>query len=166
MIKLLITGGTIDKHYNEIQGKLDFPATHLPTMLKQARCHIELDTQLLMLKDSLDMQQSDREQIKQACINSECQQIIITHGTDTMVETAQHLASIASHKTIVLFGAMVPYSIKNSDALFNLGTAVTAVQLLPEGVYISMNGKLFDWDKVCKDKQAGNFKASRSTLAT
>ncbi|NOQ65208.1 MAG: asparaginase [Methyloprofundus sp.] len=159
MIKLLITGGTIDKHYNEIKGELDFSATHLPTMLAQARCHIELDTQLLMLKDSLAMQQSDREQIKQACINSEYQQIMITHGTDTMVETAQQLASLASNKTIVLFGAMIPYSIKNSDALFNLGTAITAVQLLPAGVYISMNGKLFDWNKVRKDKQAGEFKA-------
>lgn len=159
MIKLLITGGTLDKHYNELTGELSFPATHLPAMLQQARCRIEIDRQDLMLKDSLEMLESDRELIKQACLATDIQQIIITHGTDTMVDTARYLAGLATDKTIVLFGAMVPYSIKQSDALFNLGTTVTAVQLLPAGIYISMNGQIFDWDKVHKDTQVGEFKA-------
>ncbi len=157
MIKLMITGGTLDKHYNELKGELHFPATHIPAMLKQARCRAEIDTQQLMLKDSLEMLDTDRELIKQACVSTEQQQVIITHGTDTMVDTAKYLAPIARNKTIVLVGAMIPYAIKQSDALFNLGCAVTAVQLLPAGIYITMNGKVFDWDKVSKDKQAGEF---------
>ncbi len=159
MIKLIITGGTIDKHYNELSGELCFPATHIPAMLKQARNRVELDTLQLMLKDSLDMTEKDREQIKQACVSSAVQQIIITHGTDTMVDTAKCLAPIAYDKTIVLVGAMIPYTISRSDALFNLGCAVTAVQLLPAGVYITMNGRVFNWDRVNKDKQAGEFKS-------
>jgi len=158
MIKLIITGGTLDKHYNELNGELHFlPSTHLPAMLNQSRCHIELDMQQLMLKDSLEMMNEDRELIKQACGSSKSARIIITHGTDTMVDTARYLAPLASEKTIVLVGAMLPYTINQSDALFNLGCAVTAVQLLPAGVYITMNGKVFDWDKVRKDKQAGEF---------
>jgi len=158
MIKLIITGGTLDKHYNELNGKLYFPATHLPAMLKQARCHVEFETQQLMLKDSLEMIDADRERIKQACISTEIQGIIITHGTDTMVDTAKYLATLANEKTIVLVGAMIPYTINHSDALFNLGCAVSAVQLLPAGIYITMNGKVFDWDKVTKDKKLGEFK--------
>ncbi len=158
MIKLIITGGTLDKHYNEFNGELYFPATHLPTMLRQARCSVEYDVQSLMLKDSLEMNDADREQIKQACVTSVIKQIIITHGTDTMVDTAKYLAGVGDGKTIVLVGAMIPYTINQSDALFNLGCAVTAVQLLPAGIYITMNGKVFDWDNVSKDKQAGEFK--------
>ena len=160
MIKLIITGGTLDKHYNELNGELHVPETHIPAMLKQARCRVEIDTQQLMLKDSLKMLDTDRELIKQACMSAKEQQIIITHGTDTMVDTAKYLAPIAAGKTIVLVGAMIPYAIKQSDALFNLGCAVTAAQLLPVGIYITMNGKVFDWDKVNKDKQAGEFKSS------
>ena len=158
MIKLIITGGTLDKHYNKLNGELSFPETQLPTMLKQARCIVKIDMQQLMLKDSLEMTEKDREEIKQSCIITKEKQIIITHGTDTMVETATHLAAAIKDKTIVLVGAMIPYAIKQSDALFNLGSAITAVQLLPAGVYIAMNGKVFDWDKVRKDKQAGEFK--------
>jgi len=158
MIKLIITGGTLDKHYNEFNGELYFPETHLPRMIKQARCSVECDLQHLMLKDSLEMNDADREQIKQACVASVIKKIIITHGTDTMVDTAKYLAGIEGDKTIVLVGAMIPYTIKQSDALFNLGCAVTAVQLLPAGIYITMNGKVFDWDNVSKDKQAGEFK--------
>ena len=158
MIQLIITGGTLDKHYNELNGELTFPETQLPAMLKQARCTAEIDLQQLMLKDSLEMTEVDREKIKQSCIATNAQQIIITHGTDTMVETATHLASSIKDKTIVLVGAMIPYAIKQSDALFNLGSAITAVQLLPAGIYITMNGKVFDWDKVGKDKQRGEFK--------
>jgi L-asparaginase len=126
-------------------------------MLQQARCTAELDTQQLMLKDSLEMQDADRDTIYQACLATTAQQIIITHGTDTMVDTAKALAATLTGKTIVLVGAMVPYTIKNSDALFNLGCAVTAVQLLPAGIYLTMNGKVFNWDNVSKDKQAGQF---------
>ena len=159
MIKLIITGGTIDKNYDELTGELSFPETHLPAMLKQARCTAEINMQQLMLKDSLEMTDSDREEIKQNCIATKAQQIIITHGTDTMVETAKHLALLIKDKTIVLVGAMIPYTINNSDALFNLGCAVTAVQLLPAGIYITMNGKVFAWDNVVKDTQAGEFRA-------
>jgi len=157
MIKLIITGGTLDKRYNELNGELDFPQTHIPDMLKQARCTTEVECQTLMLKDSLEMTMADREAVKQACSISNTKQIIITHGTDTMVETAKYLANNQQDKTIILVGAMVPYKIKHSDALFNLGCAVTAVQLLKEGVYITMNGKVFDWDKVNKNKQQGEF---------
>jgi L-asparaginase len=160
MIKLIITGGTIDKHYNELNGELSFPETHIPAMLKQARCIAEIDVQQLMLKDSLEMTEADREQIKKSCLASDVQQIVITHGTDTMVDTAKHLAQTIQDKTIVLVGAMIPYSIKQSDALFNLGSAIIAVQLLPAGIYITMNGQVFAWDKVVKDKQAGEFRVS------
>lgn len=156
-IELIITGGTIDKHYNELNGELYFPATQIPAMLKQSRCTVGIEVQSLMLKDSLGMTTADREIIKQACLLSAAQKIIITHGTDTMVETAKYLAKIGGNKTIVLVGAMIPYTINQSDALFNIGCAVTAVQLLPQGIYITMNGKIFDWDKVSKDKQYGKF---------
>ncbi len=157
MIKLIITGGTIDKLYNELNGELYFLESQIQTMLKQSRCRVQLDTQQLMLKDSLEMKIADRALIKQACVASEASQIIITHGTDTMVDTAKYLAPLASEKTIVLVGAMIPYTINQSDALFNLGCAVTAVQLLSTGIYITMNGRIFDWNKVCKDKQIGEF---------
>jgi len=158
MIKLIITGGTLDKRYNELNGELEFPQTHIPKMLKQARCTADIECQTLMLKDSLEMTMADREAIKQACSLSNTKQIIITHGTDTMVKTAKYLAHSQQDKIIVLVGAMIPYKINYSDALFNLGCAVTAVQLLKEGIYITMNGKVFDWDKVNKDREAGIFK--------
>ncbi|MCF7969567.1 MAG: asparaginase [Methylococcaceae bacterium] len=158
MIKLIITGGTIDKRYNELNGELYFPETHLPAMLQQSRCKLDIELQSLMLKDSLDMTEADREAIRQACDATEVKQIIITHGTDTMVDSASYLARTNTDKTVVLIGAMVPYMISQSDALFNLGCAVTAVQLLPAGIYITMNGKVFAWDKVIKDRQAGEFK--------
>jgi len=158
MIKLLITGGTIDKCYNELNGELHFPNTHLPEMLQQTRCRLEIQTETLMLKDSLEMTEADRIKIQQACIASNEQQLVITHGTDTMVKTAEYLARQSLNKTIVLVGAMLPYKIGGSDALFNLGCAFTAVQLLPQGIYITMNGKIFDWDKVRKDTEMGVFK--------
>lgn len=156
MIKLIITGGTLDKHYNPLNGELYFPHTHLPEMIEQSRCSVNIELQPLMLKDSLDMQETDRELIKQACLTSDQEHIIITHGTDTLVDTAKYLVDV-HHKTIVLVGAMIPYTVDNSDALFNLGCAVTAAQLLSSGVYITMNGQVFDWNKVNKDKQAGEF---------
>ncbi len=159
MIKLIVTGGTLDKRYNELTGELFFPETHVSTMLMQARCKLDIELDIVMLKDSLDMNTADRELISKACLSSNKQQIIITHGTDTMVESAAYLAAQINNKTLVLVGAMVPYTISHSDALFNLGCAVTAVQLLPSGVYITMNGKVFAWDTVSKDKQIGEFVA-------
>lgn len=158
MIKLIITGGTIDKSYNELNGKLELPQTHISEMLKQARCRVEVECQTLMLKDSLDMTMADRDAIKQACSVTKEKHIIITHGTDTMVDTAKYLASSQQGKVVVLVGAMVPYKVNNSDALFNLGCSVTAVQLLTEGIYITMNGKVFAWNKVYKDRKEGIFK--------
>ncbi len=165
MIKLIITGGTIDKRYNELNGELYFPETHLPAMLHQSRCKLDIDLQPLMLKDSLDMTETDREALRQACSATDAEQIIITHGTDTMVDSASYLAKSMTDKTIVLVGAMVPYMISQSDALFNLGCALTAVQLLPAGIYITMNGKVFAWDKVIKDRQAGEFKDSMPSIS-
>lgn len=156
-IKLLITGGTIDKHYDKLSGRLIFTQSHVEKMLSQSRTTLELSLETIMLKDSLDMDDKDRQKILQHCIDFEGSQIIITHGTDTMVATSQVLARGINNKTIVLLGAMIPYQFKNSDALFNLGCAITAVQTLKHGVYITMNGKIFDHDKVIKNKAAGAF---------
>lgn len=156
-VKFLITGGTIDKVYDEINGTLIFDQTHMPALLEQARSNVDLTSEVVMLKDSLDMNNADREQIKNNCLASEEELIIISHGTDTMVETAAVLAEHISDKTIVLFGAMIPCTINYSDSLFNLGCAITAVQCLANGVYISMNGKVFPWDDVKKNKVEGVF---------
>lgn len=156
-IKLLLTGGTIDKHYNELNGDLGFSETHIDEMLKQARCHVDLSIQQVMLKDSLQMQDEDREQILESCLASGENQIVITHGTDTMVDTAEVLGQRIKEKTIVLLGAMIPYTLKTSDALFNLGCAISAVQCLNAGVYITMNGKIFPWNDVKKNKNIGQF---------
>ena len=156
-IRLLITGGTIDKCYNELTGELYFTQSHLPQMLKQGHCNSNIELETLMLKDSLEMEVTDRELILQACQQSSQSLIIITHGTDTMTLTAKHLAMQIKDKTIVLLGAMVPYVFKQSDSLFNLGSAITAVQCLSAGVYITMNGKVFPWNQVVKNKQQGVF---------
>ena len=156
-IKLLLTGGTIDKHYDELTGQLGFQESYIEEMLQQARCHLALSIQQVVFKDSLDMQDTDRQQILQACQTCSQHHIVITHGTDTMVETAILLAQHMSNKTIVLLGAMIPYTLKHSDALFNLGAALTAVQCLTSGIYITMNGKIFPWDQVQKNCQLGQF---------
>ena len=158
-IKLLITGGTIDCERIEENDKYVFEKTHLPEMLEQGRCKIDIDSQILMLKDSIYMTDEDREKILQSCKDCEEDKIIITHGTDTMVETAQVLGKNIKDKTIVLVGAMIPYNQEKSDALFNLGCAVSAVQILPKGVYIAMNGKIFSWDNVRKNKELGLFES-------
>jgi L-asparaginase len=157
MIRIIITGGTIDKQYNELNGELYLPQTHVPAMLRQARCTLKVELEQVMLKDSLDMQDTDREKVKNSCLNAIEDKIVITHGTDTMVETAKHIADSINNKTIVLLGAMIPYTVSNSDALFNLGCAVSAAQTLQHGVYITMNGKIFAWDDVKKIKTAGEF---------
>ena len=158
-IKLLLTGGTIDKHYNELNGDLGFSETHIEEMLKQARCHVGLSIQQVMLKDSLEMQGIDRGQVLKACLASSESQIVITHGTDTMVDTAEVLGHKIKDNTIVLLGAMIPFTLKASDALFNLGCAISAVQCLSAGVYITMNGKVFPWNDVKKNKVVGRFES-------
>ena len=156
-IKLLLTGGTIDKHYNESNGELHFVSTHIPEILSLGRNRSDCELQELMLKDSLAMTDADRQQILAACQTASQNQIVITHGTDTMVETAHRLGNSSLDKTIVLVGAMVPYVFKHTDAVFNLGFALAAVQTLPTGVYVTMNGSVFDWDKVKKNKKLGVF---------
>ncbi len=156
-IKVFITGGTFDKEYNEINGKLFFKDTHLAEMLKLGRCKLDIDLTTLMMIDSLYMTDEDRKIILEQCYKSSEHKIVITHGTDTMIETAKMLASKIKEKTIVLTGAMVPYKFGSSDGLFNLGSALSFVQVLPVGIYIAMNGKYFHWDNVRKNKQLGEF---------
>lgn len=156
-IKLLITGGTIDKQYNELSGELIFARSSVEKILAQARVTLPLSLVTLMLKDSLDMEDSDRQQILDSCMGASESRIVITHGTDTMIETAQVLAQAIKEKSIVLLGAMVPYQFKNSDALFNLGLALGVVQTLPPGVYIAMNGQIFNHDEVIKNQDMGEF---------
>lgn len=156
-IKLFITGGTIDCEKIEKGNKYIFIETHLPEMLEQARNRVDINSEILMLKDSIYMTNSDRERILKRCKSTKEDKIVITHGTDTIVETAQVLGKNIKDKTIVLLGAMIPYNQKNSDALFNLGSAITAVQLLSKGVYITMDGKIFSWDNARKNKELGEF---------
>ncbi|RUM80927.1 MAG: asparaginase [Candidatus Thioglobus sp.] len=156
-IKILVTGGTIDKVYNELTGELTFGTSNLDEMLERSRSTVGINTEVLFLKDSLDMNDEDRGLILSKCLECSEDRVMITHGTDTMVETAQLLGNKIKDKTIVLFGSMVPYSINNSDALFNLGAALSAVQNKTNGVYIAMNGQVFDFDKVEKNKALGIF---------
>lgn len=157
-IKIFITGGTFDKEYNELDGSLFFKDTHLPEMLTFGRSRVPVDVSTLMMIDSLDMTDDDREIIAKNCLKIEENKIIITHGTDTMAETARVIAEQVKNKTIVLTGAMVPYKFGSSDGLFNLGSALAFVQTLPPGVYIVMNGRYFYWDNVRKNKKVGEFK--------
>lgn len=156
-IKVLITGGTIDKIYKELTGELSFTETHMVDMFNRGRCMADTLSEVLFLKDSLEMVNSDRGFILDKCLSCDEQHILITHGTDTMVQTAKFLAEKIKDKTLVLFGSMIPYSVDNSDALFNLGVALSAVQLKKPGVYIAMNGRVFDFDQVKKDKSLGIF---------
>jgi L-asparaginase len=155
-IKLIITGGTIAKKYDELTGELVFDDSHIEKMLKQGRCKTKLELTSLMLKDSLEMNDNDRDEIFNTCKTTTYDRVLITHGTDTMVASAKKLSSIKD-KTIVLTGAMIPYAFKNSDAVFNLGFALSAVQALPCGVYICINGEIFNWDKVTKNTKEGYF---------
>ena len=156
-IKVLITGGTFDKEYDELKGQLFFKDTHLPEMLRLGRCIVDLDIQTLMMMDSLEMTNEHRRHISEYCRKAKEKNIIITHGTDTMAETAKYLAKELTNKTIVLTGAMVPYKFGSSDGLFNLGCALAFVQTLSPGVYVAMNGKYFHAGKVRKNKQKGIF---------
>jgi len=156
-IKIFVTGGTFDKEYNELEGTLFFKETHVHEMLKLARSKLKIDISTLMMIDSLDMTDADRKIILERCKKTKEDKILITHGTDTMIETAKVLAGSIKNKTIVLTGAMIPYKFGSSDGLFNLGSSLAFVQTLPQGVYISMNGKYFRWDNIKKNKQTGMF---------
>ena len=156
-IRLLITGGTFDKDYDELAGKLYFHDTHVHEMLELGRCRLEIHVRTVMMVDSLEMTDSDREIIKGVCAKSEEDQIVVTHGTDTMAETARILGEASMPKTIVLTGAMIPYAFGSSDGLFNLGSALSFVQVLPHGVYVAMNGMVFRWDDVRKNRDLGVF---------
>ena len=157
MIRIFVTGGTFDKTYDEIRGRLAFGDTHLPEMLKLGRSRVEVSIRTLMMIDSLEMTDADRDVIVRNCAHCAESQIVVTHGTDTMVETAAALARGITGKTIVLTGAMIPYDFGSSDGLFNLGSALSFVQVLPAGVYIAMNGQHFAWDRVRKNRETGVF---------
>jgi L-asparaginase len=161
MIRVFVTGGTFDKEYNEIAGTLAFQDTHVPEMLRLGRSRVDVSVTTLMMIDSLEMTDVDRASIVERCASTPEARILITHGTDTMVETARALAAAppAGGKTIVLTGAMVPYAFGSSDGLFNLGSALSFVQVLPPGVYIAMNGRCFEWDRVRKNRQTGVFES-------
>ena len=156
-IKIFVTGGTFDKEYNELTGDLFFKNTHLPELLTLGRCSLKVNIEPLMMIDSLQMSNKDRDIIIEACINTKQKEILITHGTDTMVDTARVLAQKIEDKTIVITGAMIPYTFGSSDGLFNLGSALSFVQILPLGVYISMNGRYFNWNNCRKNKKTGRF---------
>lgn len=159
-IRIFITGGTFDKEYDELTGALFFQDTHLPEMLRLGRCLLPVELRTLMMIDSLEMSDGDRRLITEQCRNARESRVLITHGTDTMVETAAWLAKAGLGKTIVLTGAMVPYKFGSSDGLFNLGSALAFVQVLPAGVYMAMNGRCFPWDRVRKDRERGVFVAT------
>jgi len=156
-VRVLITGGTFDKEYDEIKGELFFDKTHINELLKLGRCRLEVEISTLMLIDSLTMTSQDRLFIKNSCKEVDEKKIVITHGTDTMTKTAEVLAREKLNKTIVLTGAMIPYNFGSSDGLFNVGSALAFSQALPSGVYIAMNGKYFEWDSVEKNRETGVF---------
>jgi L-asparaginase len=158
-IRIFVTGGTFDKQYDELRGTLDFEETHVPEMLRLGRCRVEVSVRTLMMVDSLQMTEEDRATIVDHCRRCPESRILITHGTDTMVETARALAAAVDGRTVVLTGAMIPYAFGSSDGLFNLGSALSFVQVLPPGVYIAMNGRYFHWDDVRKNRDTGTFES-------
>ncbi len=156
-IRIFITGGTFDKEYNELNGQLYFKDTHMSDLLEMGRNKAAVEIRTLMMVDSLEMTDEDRELIVYQCNNSDEDKIVITHGTDTMADTAKVLAEKVKNKTVVLTGAMIPIKFGSSDGLFNLGSALAFAQTLPAGVYVAMNGRYFNWDNVRKNKQTGVF---------
>lgn len=158
-IRIIVTGGTFDKEYDELNGTLYFLHSHVEEMLRRGRCHLPVVVHELMMIDSLDMTDNDRSRVVAACRDCVESQVVITHGTDTMVDTARVLAASVPGKTIVLTGAMVPYAFGSSDGLFNLGSALSFVQTLSPGVYVAMNGRCFTWDNVRKNRELGVFEA-------
>lgn len=161
-VRVFVTGGTFDKEYDELTGTLHFEATHLPAMLQRGRCMLDVAVDVLMMIDSLEMKETHRARIVEACRQATETQLVITHGTDTMVETARVLSAAALPKTIVLTGAMVPYAFGSSDGLFNLGSALSFAQTLPSGVYVAMNGRYFTAGNVVKNRNVGVFEETVS----
>lgn len=161
-IRIFITGGTFDKEYNELKGELYFKDTHMNDLLEMGRNRADVEIRTLMMVDSLEMTDDDRELIVHQCINCDEDQIVITHGTDTMSETARIIAEKVPNKTIILTGAMIPIKFGSSDGLFNLGSALAFAQTLPPGVYVAMNGRYFTADNVRKNKQTGVFEELKS----
>jgi L-asparaginase len=159
-IRILVTGGTFDKEYDELNGRLFFKDSHVREMLDLGRCRLNLEIRTLMMIDSLEMTAADRELIVHACQSSPERRIVITHGTDTMAETARVLAAAVSDKVIILTGAMIPYKFGSSDGLFNLGSALAFAQALETGVYVVMNGRCFAADHVRKNRETGVFEES------
>ncbi len=162
-IRILITGGTFDKEYDELTGALYFRHTHLPEMLRLGRSKLDVVVETVCMMDSLEMDFEHRAQVLEACRNSPEGRLLVTHGTDTMVETAAVLAQglAVADKTVVLTGAMVPFAFGSSDGLFNLGSALSFAQVLPPGVYVAMNGRCFPWHNVRKNKAEGVFEEIR-----
>ena len=160
-IRVFVTGGTFDKQYNEIDGTLSFSETHVEHVLDRGRCKLDVKVEVLMMIDSLDMEAADRVRIVAALERCAESQVVITHGTDTMVETAREIAAAGLGRTVVLTGAMIPFAFGSSDGLFNLGSALSFVQVLPPGVYVAMNGRCFTWDNVRKNRDLGVFEAIR-----
>jgi L-asparaginase len=158
LIRVLVTGGTFDKEYDEVRGRLFFKDTHVPEMLAKGRSLVPVAVQTLMMIDSLEMTDADRASIVAQCRACAEDRLVVTHGTDTMVETARAIAAAGvAGKTVVLTGAMIPYAFGSSDGLFNLGSAVSFAQVLPPGVYVAMNGQYFPWDQVRKNRDAAVF---------
>ena len=160
-IRIFITGGTFDKEYNELNGQLYFKDTHLLELLEMGRSQVQVEIRTLMMIDSLEMTNEDRTLIAHQCNQCEEKRIVITHGTDTMADTARMLAEKVKNKTVVLTGAMIPIKFGSSDGLFNLGSALAFVQTLPHGVYVAMNGRYFTADNVRKNTQTGVFEEVR-----
>lgn len=156
-LRLIVTGGTFDKQYDELNGTLSFGSTHVEDVLRRGRSEVSLHVEVLFLKDSLDLVDEDRARIVAAARASDERRLVITHGTDTMVESARALAAADLEKTVVLTGAMIPYAFGSSDGLFNLGSALSFAQALAPGVYVAMNGRVFPWDNVKKNKERGVF---------
>jgi L-asparaginase len=156
-IYIFVTGGTFDKEYDMIRGRLYFDETHIPEMLDMGRCTLDVKVRTLMMIDSLEMTMQDREIIRANCERADAKHIVITHGTDTMITTAEVLAKAGLEKTIILTGALIPYKFGSSDGFFNLGNALAFAQSLPHGVYIAMNGRYFQWDEVEKNLSTGYF---------
>ena len=156
-IKQFATGGTFDKEFNEINGNLEFQKTNLYELLELGRCKLDIKIETLMMIDSLKMSEAERNYIVEKCKKEKTHKIVITHGTDTIVETAKMLAKHIKDKTIILTGAMIPINFGSSDGLFNLGSALSFVQILEPGIYITMNGRYFHWDDVVKNKKIGIF---------
>ena len=156
-VRIFVTGGTFDKEYDELEGRLYFRDSHLPEMLELGRCKAKVDIRTLMMIDSLEMTDADRRIILDNCLKCREDSVVITHGTDTMEETARVLGEAGMNKTVVLTGAMVPFKFGSSDGLFNLGSALAFAQCLPPGVYVAMNGRYFAWDHVRKNRKTGEF---------